>query len=88
MSKSVVGPAVDPIRLANWGPMVLGIVCIGISFWFAIRTLINLDFLLANHMDSWPIQVIIETGIAVMLMVSGSWSLLRGAWLSRRQRNR
>lgn len=87
MSKSVVGPAVNPLLLANWGPMLLGIVCLGIGFWFAIGTLINLDFMLANHNDSWPLRVIVEVGIAVTFMVFGSWFLLQGVRSSRRQGN-
>jgi hypothetical protein len=77
MSKSVLGPAVDPSFLASWGRRLLGIACLGIGFLFAIGTLVDLDVILANHIDRWPVQVIIEMGIAAMLMVFGSWCLLR-----------
>jgi hypothetical protein len=78
MSKSVLAPAVIPIRFANWGPMLVGIVCLGIGSWFAIGTLVDLDFVFANHLNSWPPQVFIEIGITMMLVGFGSWSLWRG----------
>jgi hypothetical protein len=78
MSKSVVAPATNPIRVAHWGPILLGILCLGIGLWFAIGVLINLDFIFLNHLTGWPTQVIVEICIAMMLMCLGPWCLLQG----------
>ncbi len=72
MSKPVLA------RVANWGLMLLGIVCLGIGLCFATGAFVDLDFIDVNHLKSWPPQVIIEMSIAMMLMVFGPWCLLQG----------
>jgi hypothetical protein len=64
--------------VANWGLMFLGIACLGIGLWFAVGAFVDLDFMNANHLRRWPSQVIIETGIAMILIGLGPWCLLQG----------
>jgi hypothetical protein len=45
MSKLVLTPVANPIRVAHWGPMLLGIVCLGIGLWFAIGAFVDIDFI-------------------------------------------
>ena len=71
MSKPVLAPAANPIRVANWGWMLLGIVCLVIGALFAIGACVDLDFIHANHLNGWPIQVVREIGIATILMGFG-----------------
>ncbi len=78
MSRPVPAPRAKPRRIANWGPMLLGIVCLGIGLVFAIGAFVDLDYMDANHLDSWPLTVIIEIGVAVILAVFGPWCLLLG----------
>ena len=78
MSKPILTPKANPIRVANWGPMLLGIACLGIGLWFAIAAFVDLDFIHVNHLNTWPTPVIIEIGIAMLLMGFGPWCLLQG----------
>jgi hypothetical protein len=78
MSKPIVAPATNCSRVGHWGSVLLGIACLGSGLWFAIGVSVNLDFIHVNHMKSWPLQVIIEIGIAMMLMCLGPWCLLQG----------
>jgi hypothetical protein len=76
MSKLVLAPAANPIRVANWGLMLLGVVCLGIGLSSAIGAFVDLDFMDVNHLNGWPASVIIEIGVAVILMGFGPWCLL------------
>jgi hypothetical protein len=78
MSKTVLTAADNPLRIANWSLMLLGIVCLGIGLWSATGAVVDLDFLNANHLNGWPLQVITEMCIAIVLMGFGPWCLLRG----------
>jgi len=78
LSKPVLAPAANPIRVANWGPMLLGVVCLGIGLWFAVGAFVDLDYMDVNHLDGWPPSVIIEIGVAMTLMCIGPWCLLHG----------
>jgi hypothetical protein len=77
MSKPVLAPTASPSRVASRGPMLLGIGCLGIGLWFATGAFVDLDFIHVNHLNNWPTQVIIELGIAMMLMSFGPWCLLQ-----------
>jgi hypothetical protein len=78
MSKPVIARAADPIRAANWGLMLLGIVFLGIGLWSATGAFVDLDFINVHHLNSWPHQVNIEMSIAIILMGLGPWCVLRG----------
>jgi hypothetical protein len=77
MAKPILVPEAHAVRVANWGLRFLGIVCLGIGLLFAIGAVVDLDFMIANHLNGWPPQVIIEIGIAMMLMGFGPWCLLQ-----------
>jgi hypothetical protein len=77
MAKTVRARAAHTVRIANWGLMFLGIACLGIGLWLAIGAVVDLDFMNANHLKRWPLQVIIEIGIAILLMGFGPWCLLQ-----------
>jgi hypothetical protein len=76
MAKKVRANAAHTVRVANWGLMLFGIACLGMGLWLAIGAVVDLDYMNANHLKHWPPQVIIEIGIAMMLMGFGPWCLL------------
>jgi hypothetical protein len=78
MSKPVVALATNPIRVARWSLILLGIVCLVIGLLYATAATVDLDFIDRNHLKIWPPQVIIEMSVATMLMGFGPWCLLRG----------
>ncbi len=86
MSHPVPAPRANPRRIANWGPMLLGILCLGIGLVFAIGAFVDLDYMDANHLDTWPPTVIMEIGVAVILAVFGPWCLLHGIRAPGRQK--
>jgi hypothetical protein len=78
MPSPVPAPSANPSRIANWGPMLLGVVCLGIGVLFAIGAYVDVDFMDVNDLDRWPPSVIMEIGAAVILTVFGPWCLLHG----------
>jgi hypothetical protein len=78
MAKPVVAPVAHPIRVANWGLMLLGIICLGIGLWFATGAVVDIDFMNDNHLKRWPPQVIAEIVVAMTLMGFGPWCFLQG----------
>ena len=78
MARPVLAPVARPIRAANWGLIILGIICLGIGLWFAIGAVVDIDFMNDNHMKGWPRQVITEIVVAMTLMGFGPWCLLQG----------
>jgi hypothetical protein len=78
MSKPVLAPAANPMGVAHWGLMLLGIVCLGIGLLYATAVFVDLDCISRNHLNTWPPQVIIEMSIAILVMGCGPWCLLQG----------
>jgi hypothetical protein len=78
MPKPVLAPVAHPIRVANWGLILLGITCLGIGLWFATGTVVDIDFMNDNHLKRWPPQVITEIVVTIILMSFGPWCLLQG----------
>ena len=78
MAKPVLAPVVHPIRDANWGLILLGIICLGIGLWFATGTVVNIDFMNDNHLKRWSPRVITEIVVAMTPMGVGPWCLLQG----------
>jgi hypothetical protein len=78
VSDPVVVPSANPIRVARWGFVLLGVVCLGIGLFYATAAIVDLDFIDRNYLKAWPPQVVIEMSAAVMLMGLGPWCLLRG----------
>ena len=86
MAKPVPAPVVHPIRVANWGLILLGIICLGIGLWFATGAVVDIDFLNDNRLKRWPPQVITEIVVTMTLMGFGPWCLLHGirkSWTGR-----
>jgi len=77
-------PAPNPGRIANWGWITLGAVCLGISLWSATGAIVDLDYRDVYQLDRWATSVIIEIGVAAILMVFGPWCLLHGIRSRRR----
>ncbi len=71
MAKPVLAPVAHPIRGANWGLILLGIICLGIGLWLATGAVVNIDFMNDNHLKRWPPQVITEIVVAMTLMGFG-----------------
>jgi hypothetical protein len=78
MAKPVLAPVAHPIRVANWGLMLLGIICLGIGLWFATGAVVDIDFMNANHLKRWSPHVITEIVVSMTLMGFGPWCLLQG----------
>jgi hypothetical protein len=78
MSNPVLAPSTNPIRVAHWGLILLGLACLGMGLFYASAASVDFDFIDRNHLKTWPPQVIIEVSVAVMLMGFGPWCLLRG----------
>jgi hypothetical protein len=78
MSNPVPARSTNPIRVAHWGLIVLGVVCLGIGLLYATAASVDIDFIDCYHLKTWPLEVIIEMSVAVMLMGFGPWCLLRG----------
>lgn len=70
--------AANAIPARNWGLMSLGIVCLAIGLMFAIEALNDFDVINDEHLKVWPISVVVEMSLAVVLMGFGPWCLLRG----------
>jgi hypothetical protein len=64
----------------------LGVAFLGIGLWSATGAVVDLDLINDHHPNSWPHQVVVEMGIAIMLMGFGPWCLLRGIRSPVRQR--
>ena len=78
MAKPVVAPVAHPIRVANWGLIFLGIICLGFGLWFATGAVVDIDFMNDNHLKRWSPQVITEIVVTIILMGFGPWCLLQG----------
>jgi H+/Cl- antiporter ClcA len=86
MSDPVFAQAANPIRVARWSLILLGVVCLGIGVLYATAATVDLDFIDRNHLKTWPHQVLTEMSIAIIMMGFGPWCLLRGMRSPVRQR--
>ena len=78
MARQVVAPVALLIRVANWGLILLGIICLGIGLCFATGAVVDIDFMNDNQLKRWPPQVITEIVVTIILMAFGPWCLLQG----------
>src|SRR5262249_33791812 len=78
MARPVPAAVAHPIHAANWGLILLGIICLGLGLWFATGTVVEIDFMNDNHLRRWPPQVMTEIVVTMILMGFGPWCLLQG----------
>ena len=77
MSRPVLFSAANRIRFAQWALMPVGIVCLGIGLLAATGAVIDFDEISINHVTGWPLSVVVEVGIALLMMGLGPWCVLR-----------